>query len=497
MSIETLSPPAQIRSLAASAMLGTDRAGRSTPAELLTRAVVTGMQSRAGWRPGTCSGALPACPPDPRPAASTAAMSTLARLLGAPDQGLIEEWATLAQARGVRVGDSGVPLLLNWWSRQPHKSEAVFVVAGSRGEWLASLNPAWRKPVAGAAIPPNADEIWQTGRTSERLSVLATVRRDDPARAHEMIKSTWGADGADERRRFVEAMVVNLSLADEEFLEAALDDKSKLVKRAAAAVLGRLSGSRLRRRMNERTRAMIVVEKEKKGLLRKTSVKVTLNPPQEYSKEWERDGVEEAAPQGTGKRAFWMREIMSGADLSVWTEATGLDPEGVLEAIKDDDFAKQAVAALGTAARLTADAAWSLTLARAALKRKGDPGYGLAPLWNNLPDGEREAVLFEIVAHGEMPAADQWSMAATNQHPWSREFSEKILGVFKKLPPRRAMDAYAFYGAIESISRSVHPGLENEFDEAVQGLCGDVSEPMRKGVDRVRLRAQMHKELSQ
>src|ERR1043165_9152002 len=201
------SPALRLRELAAAAMIGTDRSGSGSPEKLLTEASVVGARMRSGWKPRASEGALPACPAESRAPASAAAQATLFRLIGDPDAGLIEEWAMLAQGRGVRVADAAVPALMDWWSRQPKRSEVVYAVLGQRGEGLASLYPAWRKPVAGSQIPADADDIWQTGKAPERQAILVTIRRHDPARALALVQSTWQTDGAGEGRRVVEAVL--------------------------------------------------------------------------------------------------------------------------------------------------------------------------------------------------------------------------------------------------------------------------------------------------
>ena len=210
------SPGGRLKELAALAMIGTERSGGgAAPEKLLAGAAVFGTEARAGWRPSRVSGGVAPCPSDSKPAAAPAPSATLMRLLADPDAGLIAEWSLLSTARGVRAPDSVVPVLLDWWSRQSQRHEAVFAACGKRGEWLASLNPAWRKPVAGSDIPANADELWQTAKTPERVALLVTVRRYDRPRALVLVQSTWASDGADERRRFVEALAEGCSMSCE------------------------------------------------------------------------------------------------------------------------------------------------------------------------------------------------------------------------------------------------------------------------------------------
>jgi hypothetical protein len=490
------SPVSQMRGLAASAMIGTDRASdrARSPEELLSRAAILGIQARAGFRPCRYTGHLPVCPVDPRPAAGPGPMAMLMRLLANPDSGLIGEWAELAHCKGVRIADPTVPIVLDWWSRQPNRKEVIFAVCGKRGEWLASLNPGWRKPVAGEDIPPNAEEIWQTGKTPERIGLLLTIRQHDPGRALSMVQSTWGSDGADERRRFVEVLAAGCTMAEEPFFEDALDDKSKVVRRAAAAALSNLPGSRLRKRMNDRATSIIIVE-GKRGVL-KRGAKVSLRPPPDFDKAWGRDGVEEEAASGKGKRAWWMQQILSAADLSVWMETTGLEPAGVLEALSGDDYIDNALEAIVESVRSRGDAAWVAAILDHRLAGKAPDPAQLGELWTNLKPAEIEPLILRAASHKGFTGAARWELLATAEHPWSGEFCIAALNLLANAAPRKG-EAWSLYGPVERLSRVMAPELADRFAETVLAMFPDEpTDSFKRSIDRIRLRADMHKEFA-
>lgn len=493
---DAASPAGQMRKLAASVMIGADRSGGAdTPGAVLAQAAVAGARYRAGFKPRTVKNSMDERPADPRPVAPAAAMATLARLLGDPDAGLIEEWAGLAQAKGVRVDDATAPVVLDWWARQPMRSEAVFTVLGRGGEWLASLNPAWRKPVAAAGVPSDADEIWQTGKTPDRLTVLMTVRRHDPARAMVLIQSTWDSDGADERRRFLEVLRDGLSMSDEPFLENTLDDKSKVVRRQAASLLTHTPGSRLRQRMNDRVRAIIAVE-SKRGLV-KRAPKLSLNPPTEFAPSWERDGIEEKAGSGVGQRAWWLRQILASADLSVWKDLSGAEPEVVLELLEKDDYFDDALTALIQAASNAKDPAWSAALVRCLAGKEKVDLTVCGSLCRELPLSDAEPLLLELLNHKWCGPADRWSLLASTARPWSTTFSTAALKLATKNAPKKAEEAWTLSGFADAVSRLVSPGAADAFEQAVSAMFPDQpTDSFKRSIDRVRLRADMHKEFA-
>lgn len=489
------SPGTRLREVAAMALIGADRAGggAGTAGKMLGQAAVLGAQGRAGWRPGAVARGVERCPAETLPRASAAALATLMRVVGEGDGALIEEWAECANQKGVCVAPEVVPAVLEWWARQTRRDEAVFKTMGVRGAWLSSMNPVWRKASAGVRVPDDVEGVWQTGSVAERLGALSAVRASDPARGREMVQSTWQSDGADERRRFVEALAEGCALADELFLEVALDDKSKVVRRAAVSALGRLPGSRLRERMNERARQIITVEA--KGGVIKRRPKVSLSPPSAFEKAWERDGIEEPAPGGVGKRAWWMRQILAATDLSVWTALTGLSPEDVLDALALDDYYDDAISALQEAVGIQRDPAWCRAIARPLLERKKVEVDDLAALVLGAGREHGETLLLEVVDHKRFSAGERWGLLASTEHRWSRAFSESVMARMEKHVRKQGAQGWGLHEPVDAVSRRVDPACADAFERAVVAMFADEpTDSFKKSIDRVRLRAEMRKE---
>ena len=491
------SPQERLRALGAAVTIGTDRVGGDQRAAdtLLTDAARFGIQARAGWRPQTHAGRLPDTPPDDRPDAPGNAISTLLRLLGDPDPALIEEWAQLALSHGVRVDGATAPLVLDWWARQPRRSEAVFAALGHRGEWLASLNADWQKPVATLEIPADADDVWQAGKSAERLAILMTVRRRDPARALALVESTWQSDGANDRQRFLEVLADHPSMADEPFLEMALDDRSKLVRRQAAAVLALIPGSRLRQRLADSAEPIVTVQTTRGTLLGRGRRQVVLVPPESFDASWGRDGIEERPPEGTGQRAWWMRQILARAGLSVWTERTGLTPEAILDSLKKDDYFGDALQALIEAASSAGDATWSAALVRSLLDQTPIDLGSIATLLEGLPDDRRESLSLEMATKARLTGVDRWTVLTSSDRPWSPAFSAAAMKSLTAQPSSEAGDFWPLHGAIEIASRRISPDALEAFEDAVaRSFQGAPVGSAIKSIERVRLRADMQKE---
>ncbi len=125
-----------------------------------------------------------------------------------------------------------------------------------------------------------------------------------------------------DRAQIVDTVAVGLAPADEPFLEAALDDRSRHVREAAARVLGGLAGSALAARTAERLQPLVTVTGD-------GGMAVAL--PEAVDAAARRDGVTDAgAPPKVGRRAWWLIQLVTNAPLGSWTEVTGQPPEALV-----------------------------------------------------------------------------------------------------------------------------------------------------------------------
>jgi hypothetical protein len=194
-------------------------------------------------------------------------------------------------------------------------------VLGIRGRWVAAKNPKWQK-FAGVDETADATVVWETGTRPERLALLKMLRATDPARAREFVASTFNAEPANLREAFLAEFTTGLSPEDEPFLEAALDDRGKEVRRQAADLLQRLPGSALCRRMLDRVRS----------ILRWDQDQLVVDLPPTCDKALIRDGVElKPAPHvKLGEREWWLREIVSAVPPAEVSKLLGVEPARII-----------------------------------------------------------------------------------------------------------------------------------------------------------------------
>ena len=296
--------------------------------------------------------------------ASPAAARVLSEILarsGRPEP--LPEWISLATQAGVAVPYDLLPELIHTGARVMDMREMVAGALGPCGRWLATLNPAW----SYAAKPPATPGTWGTATAQQRLGILREMRRSDPAAGLALVRSTWAADPPGVRMALLGGLSVGLGMADEPFVESALDDEHKEVRAAGARLLATLPGSRLVGRMTKRL-APLLWPRGRGGLLdrlRGVRLRVDVKLPAACDRGMRRDGIQPNPPHGTGERAWWLQQMLASVPPSVWTVRWGMDAAACLSAARASGHGALLVRGWAEAAILSRDADWAETLLRA------------------------------------------------------------------------------------------------------------------------------------
>ena len=495
MSVIAASPANRMEELAASVTIGAERAGTKA-AKILAESAAAGLRARAGFAPTRGVTTPQICEPDSRPVCSPRAGGLLTRLVTETDWPLVQEWSRLAAERGQRAPEAVVPALLEAAATRAELAAAVRPVTGRLGEWLAGLNPQWRKSGA-ATLPVDLDERWLVATTAERRTWLALLRTDEPVRAITLLRSTWAQDAAGDRQKLIAELLTGLSPADEDFLDECLKDRSKGVRLEAAALLARLPGSKYVARMIDRAGALITVADAKKGLLRKKGPKLTVEPPKDWDPVFEADGLEEKPAANIGKRAWWLRQIVACVPTKVWSERTGYSAGDLVAALEGSDYEKDVLAGWWDAAARYADVDWALALIDRRLAKNGDGIAEDGPLWLALPPEGRERVVLRILESDKVGWHDRWTTAGTVDHAWSERFARVTVKSLDESLPKKAVDWWQVGDAVERLALHCHPAVAPQLEETiVKAFGGDLPPSVEKAVGRLRLRADMHKEFA-
>ncbi|MFF8838535.1 DUF5691 domain-containing protein [Streptomyces sp. NPDC015130] len=494
---------------------------------LLDAAALHTVRRRAGLRPGPAAPPLAPSPEDPRRPLPEAARSRLDQLLAgraapspaagrrgsAPDLAeLLPQWLTLANERGYKAPPAALPALLDAARARTDLRPQALRLAGPRGLWLAGLNPEWRfalrgRGAAGRLPSPGDTEgvraLWDEGLFAERVALLAAVRAEDAAAGLALLAATWATERAEDRLMFLDSLRTGLSDADEEFLEAALADRSRNVRATAAELLAALPASAFAGRMAGRAATCVGLDRTAESPV------IVVEAPHECDAAMERDGVVATPPAGRGARSWWLGQLVEAAPLACWvTRFGGRTPEEIVALPVADDWQAELHAAWCRAAVRQRDASWSRALLGApAVPPATGPGTSSlaerAQLLATLPADERAHwVAAFVAAHGLSEAFQLLGVCAV---PWAAPLGAAVIDA---LDIARDAGSYpwSFSGVMGLAERCLAPEAarhldsltalpEEEDDDITPGAGGYWSEAFQRLVATLRLRAAIRAEL--
>jgi hypothetical protein len=493
----TASPAALWHELVAAATVGLDRTATPPapagplaellahlPADdregaLLAAAAATMLVLRAGRLPELAAApALLPAPPDGEAICPPAAAARLAALLSGSYQGLVGEWLDAVAERDLVAPPESLAALLEYGRRHEELRVSIGRVLGARGAWLAGLNREWHYAKPDAADLDNLTATWETGTRDERLALLQALRASDPARARSLLEAAWREEKAAERTAFVATLATGLCLEDESFLEAALDDRSKEVRRRAAELLARLPDSRLAQRMAARALALVRWTPAKRGVLGVlgSPARIAVALPEACDEAMVRDGIEPSPPSGVGERAWWLMQLVQHTAPGVWERAWNATPDEIVQAEIEKEWRGVLRRGwLATAERHTALPWIEALLAHAAevaserpARRATSSDEGMLSVESLvllLSRDRHEALIADLLRRNATPFGGMHPALAMLRRaggPWGHDLSQAVIGALARRLARFDEAARADYhlrAAMDSIGRSVAPEL--------------------------------------
>jgi Family of unknown function (DUF5691) len=358
-----------LNQLANTALLGTQRSSLSSlaatspvkgvleklkdmPAEskLLNLAGTLSLYEQAGMTPSKLKRVIDDLPSQDVPRCSAAATKLLTRMLEGQHSELLSEFLTALAKAGYRVPEETLPLLLDRAKNVYHLRAPLMAVLGETGKWLASQNPAWY--FAALLTFESANVDWKSNVMLARQGIVKQARVHNPTLGLELIESTWKSESPIDRTWIIKVLQTNLSLADEPFLETALDDRSFTVRKIAAELLSTLSQSRLSKRMMTIAKTMFEVRDDE--LFIEFS---------EVTPQLMRDGVGRPLWSDAEKvLASQLNDIVGLLPLSFWTETFALMPDTIIRAMQASIWAEPLIGGLANAIERQANNEWALAL---------------------------------------------------------------------------------------------------------------------------------------
>jgi hypothetical protein len=419
--------------------------GREPERALLSAAAILSTYRLAGHVPAAAGASLPPpCPPEELRPCSAQSSQHLATLLSPDERPLLPEWLAACAAAGKVAPPRHLPGLLDLAATRAELRPLVAPVIGNRGRWLAAQNPAWQFAAAVPVASADDPAAWDTGTRDQRVAYLRRQRETDPAAARQLLEQAWPQETPEDRAAFLATFQTRLTGDDEPFLEQALDDRRKEVRRVATDLLARLPGSQFSQRMLDRLRPAIRIELKERGKVAKLvrggggrKVLIEVTPPKECDKAMTRDGIDAKPPAGlrVGEKAWWVQQLLAAVPPTVWTDASGATPEELVAAARDSDWDAPLLSGWTHAAARYADAAWSAALLRAHLESK--KGRAASPeLWEavkaivqSTPAPQLEQITIESLQSTSARLGEHPAMMILHEHKrvWGRDLSLAVL----------------------------------------------------------------------
>lgn len=334
-------------------------ADRPVEERLLLLAGAAELHDAAGRLPGRADSVewrLPAYRPEgERPACSPAAARFLERMLNQQDTALLPELLRLLDEAGRRAPDDLLPHVLEHGAKVPRLRPALLPIVGERGRWLGALNPAWRYAAVDLGDWRSLRAAWEADPAG-RPALAEIVRRRDAATSRHLLESTWRTEGDVARRDLIRALEVELSLADEPFLERALDDRDAQVRRKAVDLLAAIPGSRLIARMTAQAGDILTL----------AGGELTPRFPA-VSDSMVRDGVVRptSSPQSASERSRLLVQTVGVIPPAHWEERFATAPDDIARAALAGKWPRTLLTALSTAALRGRDRRWAAALLEA------------------------------------------------------------------------------------------------------------------------------------
>lgn len=370
-------PPAVAELLAAAG-------GKEDEAWLLRAAGVLAVCADTGFVAPAAQAPMPApCPaPETEALPVPALLPILAAIFAEGPEPLRREALRRLGERRLVLPPALLPPALALGRKTPALRPLLAPVLGARGIWLAGRNGdwSWATGITATALDPAR---WEQGTVEARKEFLAALRRCDPEQARQLLAADFTGLDARERAGLLEGLAIGLSPADEDFLAAALADRSKEVRQLAGQLLAQLPASGYAARMAERMAACL---HEERRLLRRVW---RLEPPAAFAADWKTDALEEGRAKGEslGERAWWLYQLARALPLAWWSAHTGMAAAQLIDWALAGDWAAALLRAWGEAQRREANAEWAAALLDNATTAKAMDVFALIA---GLPPAERQ-----------------------------------------------------------------------------------------------------------
>jgi hypothetical protein len=431
------------------------------------------------------------CPPCP-----PRACEILVDLLNRKQHDLLTEAFQLLVQFGQRIPPAILPQVLE--TCDPAKFESLLPAISNRGRWLGQFNETWNNSLGQVtassapdgkemSLPTEVEQVWNEGTLSERKAALSRMRGIDSDRGRKWLESIWSQEKANTRAELLEALAVGIGSGDISFFEQALGDSSKRVRAVAAQFLCRFDDSRLAQRMRALAECMLAYtptgsQGRLKSLVRSLTGaksnpgKLSISLPSEFDKQWERDGIQEKPPSGTGQREFWLVQIIERVPPTHWEEHFQISTDYLVRAAQDDDFGLVLLEAWSKATLFFNCSQWMAALwdfwnqwkPKNELARDRERAETwIKELLKSMPEAERQPRIHSLLERSFRELNTALCPVEILQRPWPSVFARQYLSYMKEMAasPPKNQDAFVWTRTLTVVAAQEIP--QQSFGEAL------------------------------
>jgi hypothetical protein len=418
---------------------------------------------------------------------------------------LLPEVLMLLAISKLRLPYSFLPDILDIGCVQKSLRPSIVSTIGERGIWLAAQNPAWAyvdtilSTHGQPDFPGTVD--WETATVDTRVSIIRFTRKQDPGRAIERMSLNWRKETSSTKLQLLKELDTGLSIADETFLESALDDKSVEVRQAAALLLARIPDSSFADQALQKTNMFLSIHKRPFD-----GLDIIVSLPSAYLPEWSRYGIgEKSEIKDIGDRAWWFIQWAGFISPEYWSKRLGMSPDEMLLAVEKSEWASLLRLAWSRSARGSSDIFWKYAVARYwATQRDGRTSVGsMFPKINDL--GEKaENLLLYLLKDETTPLSDTHpasNLLAQYESAWSETLARQVIGSIKRriaAPSVGNNQLYLTIGLLENSAYKIPSHLADELgsDWPTTATEWKFWEQASKAfTDVLHFRCQIHKEI--
>lgn len=381
----------------------------------LSLAAMLGAARRASIRPGSATAPVSPAPTSEEKIAPAEAVQLLELILGGNaspgklDDILLERWFHRCREGTMVVPHRLLVEVLEHASAREQLRDHVTPTLGDRGRWLAQQRQRWSW-ATGAATPSTAItrsiEELMAMPADQRSATLVAIRAHDPSRGRELVAQITADAPAATRAKTIACLEPHLDDADEDLLEAALDDRSKAVRDHAIRMLNQLPGSARARRLARRLEPLVTMS----GRLRRTIEVAYPAPPTD-------EEARDLPSTGSGVvEQQWFDALVGGAPLDWWQGHLQLSADKIVAAKLEP--ADELLTAWTVAARAQRNTAWAAALHA----RTNDAG-----LLTLAGASTAERAFADAIGRKDANPVHQARALAAIDGPWSESFSRTVV----------------------------------------------------------------------